>query len=191
MDEKLNINEKLKETLTDKDFLSEIFQTKDNEEIIKKFKSKGIDVTEGDCEKIKEGSNKMFEELDKLDDDTLKELSGGWSLFRRKSNGQKIREAFSDATTEILTDHDFVSGAVTGAINGLFGLVKSGASCLADACKSKPKPALPPVPETPPKEENSSSAMMGAASAVAVTAAAGLVYANRKKIKKMWNHYTK
>ncbi len=41
MDKDLEKKEKLEKVLTDKDFLSEIFQTKDDEGIINKFKSKG------------------------------------------------------------------------------------------------------------------------------------------------------
>ena len=188
MNEKLNINEKLQENLTDKEFLSEIFQTKDNKEIIKKFKSKGIDITEEDCEKIKEGSDKIFKELDKLDDNTLKELSGGWfRLPWQKTNTQKICDALGNSVTEVFNDKAFVSGVATGIFTGTAELCKG----IVSLFKSKPQPAPQPLPKPTEKESSGSSLTANAASVVAVTAVAGLIYTNRKKIKKIWNNSTK
>lgn len=187
----LERKEKLEKVLTDKDFLSEIFKIKDDEEFIKKFESKGIKITKEDCPGIREGISKIFEELEKLDDDTLKGLSGGiWGFGeKKKSNFQKVQDAIGDSAVEIASDPAFLKGAVSG----LFGLVKSGLSHLSNAGKSNPaplpQPAPQPVVEAPAKESGNSQFVMGAATTAVVATAAGLVYANRKKLKKAWHNY--
>ncbi len=189
MDKDLEKNKKLEEVLSNKDFLCEIFQMKNDDEIIQRFKSEGIDVTKEDCAKIKEESNTIFKELEKLDDDTLKKLSGGigWGSLNpcnwfksESSNFQKIKDAASDAAIQQISNPAVAQGIVQGVGNVANKVIDHfipPAQC---------KPAAEPAPKVIVKENNNNSFMLGATSAVAVTAVAGLIYSNRKKIKRMF-----
>lgn len=199
MDKDLEKKEKLEKALTDKDFLSDIFQTKDDEEIINKFKSKGVEITKEDCAGIKEEVDKISKELEKLDDETLKELSGGYlswnpvNWFKSKSPAQKLKDGcrktvgtYSEALVEAVNDPETVGDFVTA--------VGTGFKSLANIAKNKTSepqyaPTPRPVVEAPAKESGNSQFMMGAVTTAAVAAAAGLVYANRKKLKKVWHNY--
>ncbi len=198
MDKDLEKKEKLEKVLTDKDFLSEIFQTKDDEGIINKFKSKGVEITKEDCAGIKEEVDKIFKELEKLDDDTLKELSGGylsWNPFnwgKEKPLSDECRETarvYGRAIIKRVKDPSTVSGFFTTAgeyISDFFGRRQPAP---APQPVPVPQPAPQPVVEAPAKESGNSQFMMGAVTTAAVATAAGLVYANRKKLKKVWHNY--
>ncbi len=71
------MNQKIKDLLTDVEFVSKIVEQEDTSEVIKIFKEKGIDVSENDLKEISDIFNSVINHSEKLDDSFLQNISGG------------------------------------------------------------------------------------------------------------------
>ncbi len=71
------MNQKIKDLLTDVEFVSKIVEQEDTSEVIKIFKEKGIDVSENDLKEISDLFNGVINHSEKLGDSFLQTVSGG------------------------------------------------------------------------------------------------------------------
>lgn len=171
------MKEKLVELLENEEFVSKILSMKTDEEVRNEFKSNGVELSDEELSNIKKTYGKIMEGLEKLDDDTLEELSGGGPLDIFRTPGQIMRNKFTDAVVDniprmasMVLDGLAAGGhLVYGYINNLLSKSDSKSSSSQAAASS-----------------NASTA--GAVAAVvALSAGACIIYKNRRAIKRWWN----
>ena len=148
---------------------------KTDEEVKNEFRSNEVELSDEELENIKKGYGKVMENLEKLDDNTLKELSGGgfWDFCR--TNGQVMRNKFTDVIVQ--------------SAPRIIGLVLDGAEAVVKVIYKKASSPSQSDSTTPPQAAPSSNEKTAGtvAAVVALSAGAGIIYKNRRAIKKWWN----
>ena len=155
------MNEKLTKLLENRDFVEKILNMKTDEEVKNEFKSNGVDLTDEEILEIKKAYSQMAEKLEKLDDNTLEKLSGGWG-------GKSKKEEAIDAIWEFISKNVSTIGK---GILGFFGCVEAR-KAESEAVARK-------------NQVISNSVIM--LDVVALSTLAGLIYSKRRAIKRWWN----
>lgn len=158
------MNEKLTKLLENRDFVEKILNMETDEEVKNEFKSNGVDLTDEEILEIKKAYGQVAEKLEKLDDGTLEKLSGGWGETEFEKLRKSILKSAANKSDEV------VSVIISGcrSIVGLFG---------AKVEETKAS--------TRKQQVISDSLIM--LDVVALSAVAGLIYSNRRAIKRWWN----
>lgn len=155
------MNEKLIKLLENRDFVEKILNMKTDEEVKNEFKSNGVDLTDEEILEIKKAYGQIVEKLEKLDDSTLEKLSGGRG---EKDNKEKAKDAF----WKFLAENIYL---ISDGIMSSLGYVKARKAESEAAARRN--------------QIVSNSVIM--LDVVALSAVAGLVYSNRRAIRRWWN----
>lgn len=184
------MREKLVKLLENEDFINKILSIKTDEEVRNEFKSNGVELSDEELENIKKAYGKVMETLEKLDDDTLKELSGGrrkdgWRIFGIDLNApldifRSRRQILANEAVDVVIDNGQVIFDTVMSVGKTLigGAVKLGSSVASQSNSRTPTEAAP----------SSNEKMAGTVAAVvALSVGAGIVYKNRRAIKRWWN----
>lgn len=171
------MKEKLVKLLENEDFINKILSIKTDEEVRNEFKSNGVELSDEEFENIKKGYGKVMENLEKLDDDTLKELSGGGPFDFCRTNKQIIK----NKGTDVIVDN----------MSRMFGMaldfLEVAGKGLIRWAGSPSRSAGVQQPSYQAAAGNNESTAIAVASVVALSAGAGIVYKNRRAIKRWWD----
>lgn len=169
------MREKLVKLLENEDFINKILSMKTDEEVKNEFKSNEVELSDEELASIKKGYGKVMENLEKLDDNTLKELSGGGFFDFCRTNGQVMR----NKGTDVFVDN----------LPRIFGMALNFIEAVGERVIRRWDSPSQSGSTTPPQAVPSSNEKTAGtvAAVVVLSAGAGIIYKNRRAIKKWWN----
>lgn len=183
------MKEQVLRLLDNREFCDKLLEIENENEVKEHFKKNGVEITDEELSEIKEFISAMEKELKKLDNDVLKEISGGV----KGANGEELEDG-SDTTDPATTTQqrptfgERMKSANEG-IQIIGGWVKGGADYFSDKffgyLKSKGDNELNMVRAQQQGETERYRMGINAIIGLAITGAiAGGVYANRRRICK-------
>ena len=97
-----NMKEQVLRLLDNREFCDKLLEIENENEVKEHFKKNGVEITDEELSEIKEFISAMEKELKKLDNDVLKEISGGVGSGKKKKRRGNIAitETTDSATTQ-------------------------------------------------------------------------------------------